>query len=190
MKKGFDFNFLKCPFRVNRMTAWFYSQVCSGTLHTRKVVSSLYSDQELDVRCPICGVEDESVLHCLVRCKTASIARKKLSVRVSRQLDKLGVKGVVPIDIWFDNTQWINGRLIKNKERKTSKEYLAGMMGMECKAVKQITHALISSGKKKDVAAKKASTFVENVKRQCVQALHKLFVKSKETDESAGTAPS
>ena len=99
MKKGFDFNFLKCPFRVNRMTAWFYSQVCSGTLHTRKVVSSLYSDQELDVRCPKCDVEDKWVLHCLFRCKTASIARRKLSVSVSRQLDKLGLKGNKPIDI-------------------------------------------------------------------------------------------
>jgi len=178
MTKCHDSQFLRCPWRVDRKTYWFYMQVCSGTLHTRKVVKLLYNDQQINQMCPKCGREEESALHCLVRCPAVIIARRKLAVNTSRQLNKLGINGSEPIDIWFDNKQWYKGKLTKTNTRKSSKDYLTGMMGMESTAVKQISQALILRGRKKEKAITIANTLVNNIKRRAVLVLHKLYIKS------------
>ena len=80
--------------------------------------------------------------------------------------------------IWFDNQKWLNGWLKMNSARKTSKEYMLGMLGVEARATKQITRGLTKNGMTKDVA----KLFVHNTKRRCLEVMHPLFTSSKELD--------
>ncbi|MNE63021.1 hypothetical protein D3C80_1583450 [compost metagenome] len=93
---------------------------------------------------------------------------------------KLGVARQSHIDIWFDNLRLMEGKLSRRPMRKTSKEYLQGMMGIEVDAIEQIKDGLVLNGMNKSMAAKKAKTFVNSVKRRCLTTLHQLFTSTKE----------
>ena len=64
--------------------------------------------------------------------------------------------------------------------RKSSKEFLLGMMGVEKEAVDQIMRGMRKNGIKKEIAEKRARTFVNKVKRRCVETLHQLYTSYKE----------
>ena len=119
-----DFSFMKCPFRVDRKPEWFIAQVKSQTLHTRAVVKNLYGVKDMDTACPKCNFEQETVLHCLVNCPVARMARILLSKEVAKRLSSMGLHKSQCVDIWFDNQQWCNGRRTMNEQRKTGSEMI------------------------------------------------------------------
>ncbi|MNE89304.1 hypothetical protein D3C80_1867030 [compost metagenome] len=106
--------------------------------------------------------------------------RRRLALSVGQDLDKLGIHHKQQINIWFDNVVWKDGKITVREYRKTSKEFLSGMMGVEYEAVEQVTKGLRMNGMKKVMAEKKAKSFVNRVKRRCVDTLHRLFISHKE----------
>ncbi|MNY78141.1 hypothetical protein D3C86_2182780 [compost metagenome] len=64
--------------------------------------------------------------------------------------------------------------------RKSSREYLMGMMGLENDAVDQVMDALMKNGMKQEVAQRKARSFVCWVKSRCITVLHRLYQQSKD----------
>ncbi len=71
---------------------------------------------------------------------------------------------------------------VERSGRMTSREYLRGMMGVENSAVKEVSKGLVVAGIKPAVEEKKARTFVNKVKRNCVITLYKLFKASKQSE--------
>ncbi|MNE52889.1 hypothetical protein D3C80_1475860 [compost metagenome] len=175
-----DFKFMRCPFRVDRALEWFVAQVKSHTIHTKAVIQQLYGVVDMDTLCPKCKLEQETVLHCLVRCPVAIMARKLLVKEVATKLSKMGLHKDQRVDMWFDNQRWCNGALQVNKRRKTSKEYMLGMLGIETRALKQVIKGMTKSGMEKKKASEKAQQFVDHTKRRCVEVMRRLFTSSKE----------
>ncbi|MNE39084.1 hypothetical protein D3C80_1330140 [compost metagenome] len=159
---------------------WFVAQVKSHTLHTKAVVKNLYSLDDMDTTCPKCNFEQETVLHCLINCPVARMARILLTKEIAAKLSSMGLHKSQCVDIWFDNQQWCNGRRTPNEKRKTGKQYMLGMLGVETQAKKQVAKGLKKSGIKKDIAKKTAKQFVDNTKRRCVEVMLRLFTTSKE----------
>ncbi len=82
----------------------------------------------------------------------------------------------------FDNIELASNKIKKSEGRKTSREYLVGMMGIENGAVKDVANGLVLAGFKRAIAEKKARSFVGRVKRNCIVALHKLNKASKQSE--------
>ncbi len=119
---GADFGFLKYPHIVDRKLEWFQAQVRSGTLHTEEVVHYLYNTNGRPKKCVWCQIENESVLHCLVRCPRAVKCRRLLAMTVGDELMELEVARQSFIDIWFDNLRLMEGKLSRRPAKNTFKE--------------------------------------------------------------------
>ena len=124
-------------------------------------------------------MEPESILHCLVRCKRAIAVRQELAIATAKELRELGVSPKSKVKVWFDNIELASNKIKKVAGRKTSREYLCGMMGIENGAVKEVENGLVMAGIKRATAEKKARTVVGKVKRKCLMALHKLYNASR-----------
>ncbi|MNE72277.1 hypothetical protein D3C80_1682030 [compost metagenome] len=77
-----------------------------------------------------------------------------------KELISLGVSADSCIDIWFDNVRLKNGKIEKRALRWTSREFLAGMMGIEKSAIEDVTNGLVASGVKVAVGENKARIYV------------------------------
>ncbi len=166
-------------FVVDRTFEWFQLQVRSGTLHTRQVIQELYGAKGESNLCPHCKKEPESIHHCLVRCKKAIAVRHELVITTAKELRELGVSPKSKVKVRFDNIELTFNKIKKVAGRKTSREYLCGMMGIENGVVKEVENGLVVAGIKRATAEKKVRTVVGKVKRKCLMVLHKLFKASR-----------
>ncbi len=78
------------------------------------------------------------------------------------------------VKVWFDNQGIASNKIKKVTGRKTSREYLCGMMGIENGAVKEVENGLVMAGIKRAITEKKGRTVVGKVKRS-----HKLYKASR-----------
>ena len=83
------------------------------------------------------------------------------------------------MNLWFDKVVFRNGVLFP-RSRKTSREYLSGMMGIESEALDEVMDALVKNGMKLELAHRKARSFVSWVKSRCIVTLHTLYQQSKD----------
>ena len=146
------------------------------------MTQELYGARDESDLCPHCKMEPESILHCLVRCKRAVAVRQELAIATAKELRELGVSPKSKVKVWFDNIELASNKIKKSEGRKTSREYLVGMMGIENGAVKDVANGLVLAGFKRAIAEKKARSFVGRVKRNCIVALHKLYKASKQSE--------
>lgn len=158
-----------------------HAQIRSGTLHTKAVREALYGEVTNEP-CSRCGLEPDTLTHCLVRCQNAVVERRKLVIQVVQRLKRLPLHPTAIIPIWFDKFIY-SDKAIKASGRKTTKEYLSGMMGMENRAVGDIKRALCMNGIEEKVAERKARGFVHWVKLRCLKVLQLLYEHARKSEQ-------
>ena len=106
--------------------------------------------------------------------------RRQLAVKVGHELKNMGIPDSAYADVWFDEVRLKEGKVVRQPIKKSSRELLQGMMGIETDAIMEVAEGLVSGGMKKTLAQKKAKTYVNSVKRRCLKTLHHLFITTKD----------